>query len=107
MNKAIIFTTGDWSDEFDYPIFSISTKEDIENLITKLEETKITEMEFVFGTNEWFEFSKSDVISILKSYKEVTDEELEVINKFTPKWLGVDIVSTSLDILTSLGEANV
>lgn len=95
MTKMIIFTVENWADEFDYPIYSVTTKEKLETLVKKLEENPFSygDYEFGFGTNEYFEFSSEEFINLLEKAKEISDEELATINKFTPNYLGLDIVS--------------
>ena len=101
MSNVIIFTAEDWADEFEYPIFSVTTKEEIEILIDQLKENPFScgEHEFYFGTNEYFEFSSENIIALLKEAKEISDEELSVLKRFMPPYLGLDIVSRLIDTI--------
>lgn len=93
MTKMIIFMQEDYADEFDYSILSFTTKEEIEKLLTKLKDNPFEKESLYHGINEAFDFSSEGIIEILEKAKEITEEEIEVLKKFTPKCLGVDIIN--------------
>lgn len=99
MNKLVILELENWADEFDYPIFSVAEPETFKSLIEYFEKNPVRDTrEFCFGTNEYFEFSNDEILSLLNSAKPIADEELKVLEKFVPLSLGLDIVSHLIDI---------
>lgn len=99
-----ILTERDYADEFDYPITSICTKQELDSAVTKVNKLKTFKEKpspydryqsymFCFGTNECFEFSKQNLMDLLDEAAPISDEELAVLTKFRIGTIGLDIVS--------------
>lgn len=91
--KAYIGTVS-WADECDVFFYSIETNERIEAMKELLEiysELGLFEYkkEVNWGTNQWFEFDKEDFLEFLDNAKDISEEELAVLDKF--KVVGFDI----------------
>jgi hypothetical protein len=93
----------DWADEFHYPIVSLISNEDLERIKERIDHLKNvgTDMnhtqEYYFGTNEAFDFSFNDIISMIEDAKYISEEEVDVLIKFGVLDFGTDIVSKFLE----------
>lgn len=91
----ILFITRDYADEFDYPIYSLMSDElyaDVmEYLETKQDSHEVEE--WTFGSNEFISLSRAEIYRImLKEAKDISEHELQVLNKFVPSYVGLDII---------------
>ena len=104
MAKLIKFQA-DWADEFDVYGFKVVTDiewEQIQEAIQKIEYPR----EYGFGTNEQILFESSDEFMRALKVVDVTDDEVEVLQKCFPKpwkdgdiefgWIPVDYVFEDL-----------
>jgi len=102
MSKYIINTNVDYADEFYYPIRSVFTQE-AKNIILLhnnfLDDGDFSEL--YFGTNEFVSLEVSEVLEMITSAVEVTDDELQVLNKFgcLSETASIDIVDIALECL--------
>lgn len=76
-----------WADEGDVFFFSLASEEtlgELKNLINILVEFGLfdNEIEMYWGTNESFEFNSKDLLDFIDSAKDISDEEIEIFNKF-------------------------
>jgi hypothetical protein len=100
MSKYIICTSKDWADEFDYPIFSIfgeKTKRTLLLYNNYLEDEDLAEI--YFGSNESFSFNKEEIVNMIQQASVITEEEIQVFNKYMPYPTAVDIVDRILELL--------
>jgi len=105
--KYIIMTSEDYADEFNYPIISVFTAK--ERNIILLHNNLLSNDDFdeiYFGTNEFFSFLKNEIIRYVREAKQITDEELEVLEKFRVLDLpGIDIVDHTIDRMAYKSES--
>ena len=99
MNKYIIFKVIDWGDEFDVPILSIFDTETCDKALDILDNLGSDWSEdFYFGTNEFFNFSAKEIKEMIIESRIILDNELDVLEKYVPSCLGIDIVEQFLEI---------
>lgn len=77
----------DWADEGNVFFFSIEDEERLQTmkeLLKVLRDTDLIpqEVEMYWGTNEFFQFDTDDLIKFIDTAEDISEEELEVFNKF-------------------------
>jgi hypothetical protein len=98
--KYIICTSKDWSDEFDYPIFSIFGEKTRRVILLHNNYINDDDLEEIyFGTNEYFTFNHKEVVDMVQNAEKITDSEIEVFNKYMPRPAAVDIVDQILETM--------
>lgn len=92
----IVIWDGDWADEFNIFGFEMITEKDYKRLVDALTaaiaDGEDLNDEYYFGTNEFMEYSYSEILNILSSSKELDLNEYEVISNI----LGTDVGQTFL-----------
>lgn len=94
-----------WADEGDiffYSVESMSTLKAMKDLIKIYMDLDLfnDEIEMYWGTNEYFTFGPEDFIKFIDSAELITQEELQVFDKFNV--CGFDIFDQIFDILQEL-----
>lgn len=79
----IVIWDSDWADEFNIFGFEIITQKDYKRLVDALTaaiaDGEDLNEEYYFGTNEFMEYSYSEILDILSSSRELDLNEYEVI----------------------------
>ena len=102
----IISGSKDYADEFNYPLLSVFDEDEMKEYTTLWEKVQDTRKdlneseEWYFGTNEGFYWSLNEVNDIIQNASTVTEEELNVIEKYA--FMGYDVFERALDVLTDL-----
>ena len=96
MSKKIICAQMDYSDEFDYPIVSVFTEEVQKEILDNIEKIP-EENEIYFGTNEFLMVSRQTLKTMVEFARDISDEELKVLKRYSVTNFGVDIVDYILD----------
>lgn len=84
--KYIINTSYNYADEFDYPVFSIMSEFERDNLISTYYIWKFEgEKAYYFGTNEELGFYSDDILDLIKTATPIDDTTFKTTEPFFPK----------------------
>jgi len=80
----------DYADEFDYPVISLFTEKQRKFVLKN--KKKIPETyEACFGTNEYLEFSREEIIEMFENSEEISKKEIKVLERFGILNMGKDV----------------
>lgn len=79
MKYYLVAYDGNYADEFDVYFHEVMSEVELEEAKNIIGKTNWDYEEFYFGTNEWIDVNKYDLIECLNKARELTDEQYKVL----------------------------